>query len=312
MAEVPLIVALVLAVAAAGYFCLSAALLKRSLRKADRELAEIVENLGENRIVKLAAPDGDLEALLSTVNRALEGIRGEAVRYAQQEADLKSQVERISHDLRTPLTSILGYLALVDEAGLDGEARESLAIVRRKADSMQNLVAQFYELSCVRSEEYRLDVSTVEAGRMVREAVSGQYRLLSEAGLDVGVSIPNHGVYAWANEAALERVIANLLHNAGRYAKTRFEVAVSEDEDEGRVLLVFANDADSLDEADVARLFEPFFTVDDARTQGGSGLGLSIAQHLVEHMGGSIVARLDERDGTPWLSFAVSLHAAEG
>lgn len=311
MAEVPSIVALVSTLAVAGYFCLRYFLLKRSLRNADRELREIVGELGENRIVKLAAPDRDLEAFLGTVNQALAHIRSEAVRYARQEAELRSQVERISHDLRTPLTSILGYLALVDESGLDEETRDSLATVRRKADSLQRLIAQFYDLSCVRGEDYRLDSGEVEVGRLVREAVAGQYRLLSEAGLEVDVAIPAHAVIAWANGAAVERVVANLLHNAGRYAKTAFEVRVSERANEGGVLLAFANDTDSLDEGEVARLFEPFYTVDGSRTQESSGLGLTIARHLVESMGGTLTAQTEVRDGTRWLRFEAVLRAGK-
>ena len=258
----------------------------------------------------MAAPDRDLEAFLGTVNQALARIRGEAVRYARQEAELKLQVERISHDLRTPLTSILGYLALVDEGSLDGETRDSLATVRRKADSLQRLIAQFYDLSCVRGEDYRLDVGEVEVGRLVREAVAGQYRLLSEAGLRVDVVIPAHAVFALANEAAVERVVANLLTNAGRYARTAFEVTVSENADESGVSLVFANDTRTLDESEVVRLFEPFYTVDGSRTQESSGLGLTIARHLVERMGGTLTAQTEVRGGTQWLKFEVVLRAS--
>lgn len=310
MVEGILIGALVAALAAAGYFFLRYSLLRRSLRDADCELSEIVEDLGENRIVKLAAPDRDLEALLGTVNRALARIRSEAVRYARREADLKSQIERISHDLRTPLTSILGYLALVDERGLSEETRESLAIVRRKADSLQRLIGQFYELSCVRGEDYLLDLGEVEVGRLVKESIAGQYRLLSETGLDVSVSVPPDAVIAWANDAAVERVVANLVHNAGRYAKTTFEVRVFEDSDKGIVLLSFANDVESLDEGDVSRLFEPFYMVDGSRTQESSGLGLTIARHLVERMGGTLTAQTEVRDGAQWLRFEVALALA--
>ena len=115
-----------LALAAAAFLAARYALLKRSLRQADRELGEIVGHLEDNRIMRLPAPDADLEALLGTVNRALAGIRAQAAACARHEAELKAQVEHVSHDLRTPLTSIRGYLALVDDAALDAEAREAL------------------------------------------------------------------------------------------------------------------------------------------------------------------------------------------
>lgn len=307
MADGAILVVLILTVAAAGYFCARYLLLKRSVREADRDLREIVEDLGENRIVKLAAPDGDLEQLLGTVNRALGAIRSESVRYARHEAELKSQVERISHDLRTPLTSMLGYLALIDEAKLDCDTRESLAIVKRKAEALKRLITQFYDLSTVRSGDFELELADVEIGRLLRESVASQYRLLADAGLEVQLKVADRAVFARANEAAIERVIANLLHNAGRYAKTSFEAEVSEDIEVQRVSMVFANDADVLDEGEVARLFEPFYTVDGSRSQESSGLGLAIARHLVEHMGGTIEARLEYREGRPWLRFEITL-----
>ena len=305
-------VLVVLALAAAGYFCLRYLLLKRSLRQADRELREIVVDLGENRILKLASPDRDLEVFLETINQTLGSIRNEAVRYARQEAELKSQVERISHDLRTPLTSILGYLALVDEDGLDDETRESLAIVRRKAGSLQRLIVQFYDLSCARDEEFPLELEEIELGRLVREALAGQYRLLSESGLQVGVTIPDHAICAQGNEEATERVVANLLHNAGSYAKTSFELSVSDAAKEGNVVLTFANDVDALDEEEVSSLFEPFYTVDGSRTHESSGLGLTIARHLVERMGGAMTVHSETRDDIPWLRFEVVLRAPAG
>ncbi len=311
MEDAPMIAALLALLGIAGYFCVRYLLLKRSVRSADRELREIVEELGENRIVKISAPDRDLEKLLATVNRALGAIRSEAVRYAQYEAELKSQVERISHDLRTPLTSIIGYLSLVDDTGLDEETRASLATVRRKADSLQRLISQFYDLSALRGEGYRLDLGPVEVGRMLRESVAGRYRLLSDAGLDVRLSVPSHAVFAQANGISLERVVENLLHNAGRYAKTEFEATLSEDAESNCVLLKFSNDVEALSESEVGHLFEPFYTVDGSRTQESSGLGLAIAKHLVEHMGGSMEAQLEERGGVAWLSFTVTLDAAE-
>ena len=307
MADGAILVVLILTVAAAGYFCARYLLLKRSVREVDRDLREIVEDLGENRIVKLPAPDGDLEQLLGAVNRALGAIRSESVRYARHEAELKSQVERISHDLRTPLTSMLGYLALIDEAKLDCDSRESLAIVKRKAEALKRLITQFYDLSTVRSGDFELELADVEIGRLLRESVASQYRLLADAGLDVQLKVADRAVFARANEAAIERVIANLLHNAGRYAKTSFEAEVSEDIEVQRVSMVFANDADVLDEGEVARLFEPFYTVDGSRSQESSGLGLAIARHLVEHMGGTIEARLEYREGRPWLRFEITL-----
>lgn len=310
-----LLLAAVLALAVATWFAVRYLLLRRSLRQVDRELREIVGHLEDNRIVKLPRPDADLEALLGTVNRALEGIRRQAVAYSRREAELKAQIEHISHDLRTPLTSIRGYLALVDDAALDAEAREALGTVRRKAASLERLVAQFYELSRLQGDDVPLELGPVDVGRMLRESVAEQYRLLADRGLDVRLDVPEHAVLARANGEAVERVLANLLHNAGKYAKTALEVSMTGEGAGaagagGRVTVEFANDAEGLSESALSRLFQPFFMADASRAQEGSGLGLAIARHLLERMGGSIEASLERREGACWLVLRIELPAA--
>ena len=315
MAEIVLGVLLAVALAAAAFLAARYALLKRSLRQADRELGEIVGHLEDNRIVRLPAPDADLEALLGTVNRALAGIRAQAAACARHEAELKAQVEHVSHDLRTPLTSIRGYLALVDDAALDAEAREALGTVRRKAASLERLVAQFYELSRLQGDDVPLELGPVDVGRMLRESVAEQYRLLADRGLDVRLDVPEHAVLARANGEAVERVLANLLHNAGKYAKMALEVSMTGEGAGaagagGRVTVEFANDAEGLSESALSRLFQPFFMADASRAQEGSGLGLAIARHLLERMGGSIEASLERREGACWLVLRIELPAA--
>lgn len=267
-----------------------------------------MRSLEDNRIVKLPQPDKDLEALLGTVNHALAAVREQGVAYARHEAELKAQVESISHDLRTPLTAIVGYLALLDEEGMDADTRASLATVRRKADALQRLIAQFYELSQARNEDAPLACEPVEAGRLVRESVAGRYRLFEERGLEVRLRVPDRPVRVRGDEGALERVVENLVHNAGKYARSTFDVEVGEALG-GRVTATFANDVDAAFSCEVERLFEPFYTADAARSGERSGLGLAIARSLVGQMGGTLDACLEQREGERWLCLRLELAA---
>lgn len=304
-----LTVLLAAAVGAAAFFAVRYLLLRRSLRQVDRELGEVIEHLEDNRIVHLPRPDAELEALLGTVNRALAGIRQQAIIYDRREAQLKTQVESISHDLRTPLTAIVGYLSFVDEGELDADTRASLDAVRRKADALQRLVAQFYELSQLRGEDVRLERQEVDVRRMLRESVAGQYRLLTDRGLDVQASVPEHPVRVRADANGLERVIENLVHNAGKYARSAFAATLADGPEGGRVTVAFENDVDGFVPSDLERLFEPFYIADGARTSESSGLGLAIARSLAERMGGALEAKLEERDGVQWLRFELVLEA---
>lgn len=304
-----LAVLLAAATGAAAFFAVRYLLLRRSLRQVDRELGEVVEHLEDNRIVHLPRPNAELEALLGTVNRALAGIRQQAIVYDHREAHLKTQVESISHDLRTPLTAIVGYLSFVDEGELDADTRASLDAVRRKADALQRLVAQFYELSQLHGENMRLERQDVDVRRMLRELVAGQYRLLTDRGLDVRTSVPEHPVCVRADENGLERVIENLVHNAGKYARSAFAATLAAGPEEGRVTAAFENDVDGFVPSDVERLFEPFYIADAARTSESSGLGLAIARSLAERMGGALEVKLEDCDGVQWLRFELVLEA---
>ena len=110
-------VILAIAVLAAGYFCFRLLALKRALGKAERELQEIGRELSQNRFLHLPLPDRDLERFIGTVNGTLEQIRRERREYEKREREFQHQIENISHDLRTPLTVILGYLGIMREPG---------------------------------------------------------------------------------------------------------------------------------------------------------------------------------------------------
>ena len=136
--------------------------------------------------MRLPSPDADLEALLGTVNRALAGIRGQAAAYARHEAELKAQVEHVSHDLRTPLdVHPRGTWRSWTTRPSTPTRAQALGTVRRKAASLERLVARFYELSRLQGEDAPLELGPVDVGRMLRESVAEQYRLLADRGLDV-------------------------------------------------------------------------------------------------------------------------------
>jgi len=267
-------------------------LLKKAMKDAGKQLREINRNLEENRIVKFSAPNRELEELLKDVNDSLHTIRRERAVYAKREKAFKQQIENISHDLRTPLTSMIGYLRIMDTSSLGADAQEDLRTVIRKAERLQELITQFYDFSRLTASEYAIALEEVEVAKALREALADAYTELSERQLEVATDIPENAVTIMANENALQRVLQNLLQNAGRYAKSSLEVSVEERTEE--VFVSFTNDVENMDERDVEHLFERFYTLEQARTGGSTGLGLTIAKEFVEKMGGTIDARLEE------------------
>lgn len=264
--------------------------LKKALKGAGKQLKEINRELEENRIVKLAVPDKDAEELLMVMNESLQVIREQKNVYAKREKELKQQIENISHDLRTPLTSMLGYLRIMETGNLSPEDREDLQTVIRKAERLQELITQFYEYTKVTSTDYSLSLENIEVTKLLREAMADAYSELEKRQLEVEVNIPQGPLEIRGNVNAMQRVLQNLLQNAVRYAKGCLEVSVCEGE--GEVEICFANDVEDMNVSDVEHLFERFYTSDASRSKGATGLGLTIAKEFVEKMKGSMEAEL--------------------
>lgn len=297
----------ILLAAAAGialYYGIRYTLLKHGIREINEELNDMVDNLKENRILKQPSPQPEMEALLTSLNQVLDQIRKERISYEKREQEFQRQLEDISHDLRTPLTAIQGYLKLIDQDGLDSEEKEYLEVIRRRSANLQNLINQFYEFSTLLSGNYKIVLRETDLGRICREQLLGYYRQLEEAGIRVQVRIPEKPVFIQADENALSRIIGNLMQNAVRYAKHRLEIEITEiriSETAKETILICANDTDDMREKDVRQIFERFYTGDRARSQGGTGLGMAISRHLAEQMGGSMTVesrRLTEQRGS--------------
>ncbi len=278
--------------AAAGYLALRCIFLKRALREINRDLTEIRQDLSKNQILHLPLPDRDLEQLTKSMNAALEEVRQERQSYEKREAEFQKLIENISHDLRTPLTVILGYLKWMKKADTACAASgqtcslrsDSLDILERNARTMEKLVAQFYDFSRLNARDYALKPEEVDVCRILKESIANHYQVLEDACLNLDSRLPEHPVIIQGNTGALERIFSNLFQNAGRYAR------ILEESQTGQVYIYFQNDSDSFSEDEISHLFDRFYKNDSSRHQDGSGLGLTVARSLAELMGGALTA----------------------
>lgn len=299
---------LMLAVAVAVVLGVRGYLLKKSLLQANQQLTEICGHLEENRIITLAAPSRELEDLLVTVNRALAEVRQKYAGYVVKEKELKKQIENISHDLRTPLTSILGYLKLVDTSALSQEDQQAIEIVLRKATSLAALVSQFYDLSRLSSGDYHLEMERQDILRLLKECLTSRYHDFASDGLEVTVELPQQPVYVVADAFALDRIFSNLLQNAGKYAKSFLRIRCEVQPE--TVYIYFENNTDNLEEGDAERLFDRFYTVNPTRKEGSTGLGLAIAKGLAQEMAGALTAHTKAQEEDVLLSFVLAMKVA--
>lgn len=268
------------------------ALLRHGIKGLRRDLAER-RGQDTNTLLSLPCRDRELRRLASALNQELRALRQERLRYQQGDKELKEAVVNISHDLRTPLTAISGYLQLLQGQDLPPDTQRYLEQIGGRAQAMKRLTEELFRYSVVVSEE-NLAREPVDLRRAVEEALLSFYGALEGRGIEPQVRLPEEKVERLLDPAAVNRVLGNILTNALKYSAGDLEVTL---EESGR--LTFSNSAPGLDPVAAGRLFDRFYTVEAARNS--TGLGLSIAKELTQRMGGSIGAELHGGTLTVWL-----------
>ena len=261
----------------------------RLLQKAADEIgAALSERLETetNTLIDLSSRDRHMRRLAEGINGQLRQLRAQRLRYQQGDMELKAAITNISHDLRTPLTAISGYLELLEKEELSGKAAGYTAILKNRAAVLSQLTEELFQYSVDAAEgELRMEPLSVRA--VLEESLAAFYIQLTEKGITPELSLPEDPVLRRLDRTALRRVFANLLGNAVKYSAGDLRVELTE---EGR--LSFENTAPGLDTVLAARLFDRFYTVENAGKS--TGLGLSIARLLTERMGGEISAEYRE------------------
>lgn len=261
--------------------------LEKDIRSCARQLRE-----DEGARVRMAAPNRAAEDLLSAVNRLLELREADEAEHRRQEHAIRQQISNISHDLRTPLTSILGYLQLLEGDSLTvEERREYLGIVRGRAKALQSLITSFYDLSRLEGGEYPLSREKVDLYHVLSELVAEFYNDFEQSGFDMTVELAPGLPAVTADPAGVLRVFTNLIRNALEHGQKRMSILLYREGE--TVVSAFSNDAAGLTREDVEHVFDRFFTADKMRTGQSTGLGLAIVKALVGQMGHRVTAALD-------------------
>ena len=285
MAYLPYVCAILAAlVLALGWKVLS---MRRAARQIVRELSEKLSE-DTNTLISLSCSDREMRRLAAALNRELRALRKERLRYRQGDRELKDAVTNVSHDLRTPLTAICGYLDMLENEPMSDDARRYVGRIAERAGAMKALTEELFRYSVVLSAEQELTLESVDLNAAVEQSAAGFYAALTARGIVPDIRMPETHVIRQLDRAALSRVLSNLFSNALKYSDGDLAVTLTE---AGQI--AFSNEAAGLDPVQVGRLFDRFFSLESARDS--TGLGLAIARTLAERMGGSVAA--DHADG---------------
>ena len=294
-------IALVIAFFTLAVLILKITILKGSIRQIRREFKERDE-LNSSAKIGISFRDADLCGLTDDLNKTLEKMRKKYNLYVQGDSEVKQTIGNASHDLRTPLTAIIGYLELAKGKMQAGEDITSyLDIIENRARYMKELTDELFEFSGIIGDNDREELQTeeIEINRVLEDSIIDYYSVLSENGIEPLVEITEEPVVRFLNRHALERIFANLLNNAVKYSQGDLKITLA-----GSGEITFENYAPELTEIQVQQLFDRFYTVRTGRNS--TGLGLAIARNLVTQLNGTIAAKRIEKNLVIRISFPKS------
>ncbi len=234
-----------------------------------------------------------MERKLNKIKGALEKQKKDAQEAEQRKNDL---VVYLAHDIKTPLTSVIGYLSLLDEApDMPAEQRAKyVGITLEKAYRLEQLIDEFFEIARFNLRSIVLNKAIINLPFMLRQMADEFYPMLAPEGKQVVVEAPD-GLTLWGDADKLSRVFNNILKNAIAYSYEGSAIRISAFEQGESVVIAFANRGDPVPSAKLDTIFDQFFRLDASRSthSGGAGLGLAIAKEIVVAHGGTITAQSD-------------------
>jgi len=239
-------------------------------------------NADTNTLITLSTRDRAVRNLASTLNQELRTLRQLRWRYQSGTDRLHESVTNISHDLRTPLTVICGYLELLESQPHTDQSLHYLTILKNRSNVMHQLIEELFSYTLILGSNEKL-TENISVNAILEETIASFYPQLAEVGIEPEIHIPETKVIRPLNRNDLSRIFSNLLSNAVKYSDGDLIIRLEENG-----TLHFSNHASSLDSVQVGRLFDRYYTLEAARKS--TGLGLSIARTLLEQMGGRIEA----------------------
>ena len=256
------------------------------MRKAIREIKRgFSEKLytDTNTPIMLSSHDKLVSSLANDIHVELKELKKQKHRYIQGDKELKNAITNISHDLRTPLTTICGYLSLLDKEEKSEHIARQLSIIKNRTFALKQLVEELFRYTTIISDTENSVYTETVINNVLEDCISSYYAIFKEKGITPNINLCEQKIVRSVDKTALLRIFNNIIDNAIKYSEGDLTISLFEN---GKI--VFSNHTSDLNEIQIGKLFDRFYTVNTARKS--TGLGLSIAKALIEKMDGNISA----------------------
>ncbi|MFF2797338.1 sensor histidine kinase [Lysinibacillus xylanilyticus] len=262
-----------------------------SIQYMHQKLQAIINEQSSEKILVPTA-NQELQQLLIAMNALLDHNQRVLATHRKMESSMKKMLANISHDLKTPLTVVLGYTEMLQlkQSLSEEEQRRLLKGVHSKSLEVLKIIHTFFDLAKLEAGDTDYPMTKINVNEICRKNILSFYDMVTSMGLEIDIAIPEMSVYAFGNEEALDRVLNNLLSNAVAYGAAGNIIGLTVRNDDTNIFIDVWDRGKGIDEYHIDNVFERMYTLEDSRNKSfqGSGLGLTITKRLVELMGGSI------------------------
>ena len=262
---------------------------KREFRRINKQ---ITENLDEYANIKTKSVDKDIENLVVSINLIFDSRQKIVAQKNKNEEKIRESISNMSHDLRTPLTSIMGYLQMIkSEKSSEADKKEYMDIVEKRTKSLQQLISSFYDLSRMEGNEYNFNYKKVNLSSILCENIAVFYNDFRNNNIEPIIEIDENVKDIISDDGAINRIFSNLITNMIKHGESFVKITLRQENDV--IITEFINKATRLTQENVDKLFDRFYTVDNSRSDKNTGLGLYITRIMVEKLGHSISSKID-------------------
>ena len=256
--------------------------MRKAIREIKRGFSEKLYS-DTNTPIMLSSHDKLVSSLANDINVELKELQKQKHRYIQGDKELKNAITNISHDLRTPLTTICGYLSLLDKEEKSEHIARQLSIIKNRTFALKQLVEELFRYTTIISDTENSVYTETVINNVLEDCISSYYAIFKEKGITPNINLCEQKIVRSVDKTALLRIFNNIIDNAIKYSEGDLTISLFEN---GKI--VFSNHTSDLNEIQIGKLFDRFYTVNTARKS--TGLGLSIAKALIEKMDGNISA----------------------
>ena len=267
--------------------------IQKKIQKISEKLKEITDTNSSERVM-VFTENKEIMELAAQINRLLENHLKVKADYCRSEIASKKMLSNISHDIKTPMTVILGYLEIMRINGTSTD--EMLGKIEQKEENVMELINQFFTLAKLESGDMDIELSRIDVCEVCRESILDFYGILTNKNFQVDIDIPETSVYVHGNKEAIQRILFNLISNVIRYGADGKYLGISLRTDKNAVFIDVIDKGKGIDKNFAASVFDRLFTMEDSRNRNiqGNGLGLTISKNLALQLGGDIIL-----DSTP-------------